>query len=183
LRFSVEPSVLLALGATRPWWSQVQFQTDATDAVLATVVSLPGRRGPGAALFRRRSPGAGTLRSRAGCHGPVPPHVPDGELDPADGAPVHTRAGRARGLQLLAPDKVVGTWAPVAGPVPAQRLERRESPAARLALEQAPTAPALPLQEEREDAARGLASLVLHRLPVHRSVVALALYADLADQC
>jgi hypothetical protein len=101
----------------------------------------------------------------------VPPHVPaerlpDGELDPAHGAPVHTRARRARGLHLLAPDMVVGTWAPVASPVPAQRLERREPPAARLALEQAP---ALPLQEEREDADRGLASLDLHRLPVHRS--------------
>lgn len=129
-------------------------------AAVPTVVSGPRRyRGPGAASFRCRP---GTWRLRIGCRGPVPPHVPaerlpDGELDPADGARVHPGPGGAPafvrgGLQLPAARAVgTGTRAPVAGAVPAQRLERREQPAARLALEQAPGALPLPLLLLREE--------------------------------
>jgi hypothetical protein len=69
-----------------------------------------------------------------GLDGAVAAHVPaeglpDGELEPADGAAVQLGLGRLGGLAVREAGLLV------AGPVPAERLEGREPPVAGLALE------------------------------------------------
>lgn len=101
---------------------------------------------------------------RTARHGAVAPHVAaeglaDGELEAADGAAVQLGLGE-RGVAGAVP---VQPRLLVAGAVAAQRLERREPPPARLALEHAPAraeprrrrprAALLPLREEHGDGA------------------------------
>ena len=93
--------------------------------------------------------------------GAVAPHVPserlaDGELEPADGAPVHLGLGRRLGGRVAV--RQAGLL--VAGPVAAERLEGRELPVACLALEhplrrrrrRRATAAAVGAGEEQHDA-------------------------------
>jgi hypothetical protein len=124
------------------------------------VQAYPAGDVAGGLLGRRRQQlGGGGCVSAVGLV-TVPPHVaperlPDGELEPADGALVHPRLGRLlllrrwwwRWQQRRPPEAevcVIVWWlvveqpvALVAGAVAPQRLERRELPAARLALEHA----------------------------------------------
>lgn len=142
-----EHSVVPALGAVLRR-CQAQVQADSTGTASSNV---------GFVSRRRVRVARAEFTFGAGRGSPVPTHVAtqrlaDRELEPAYGAAVQPRPRRRRrGALALArliqqPNPAwprvaavgVGLGAPVAGAVPAQRLERREPPAARLALEHAP---------------------------------------------